>query len=107
MESIKNEVWSSKTIYNRILVLCEEYGWTMSRLAEMSGMTQSTLYTYRYRNSMPKIETLIAICDAFGITLAQFFMLENEETDELYQTLNNLSDISKNLLKEVAKRMKE
>lgn len=106
MEVTKNEGWTSKTIYNRILELCEEYGWTMNRLAELSGMTQSTMYTYRYRNSMPKIETLIAICDAFGITLAKFFMVKDDEVDELYIILSQLSLESKRLLMEVAKKMK-
>ena len=106
MEITKNEGWTSKTIYNRILELCEEYGWTMNRLAELSGMTQSTMYTYRYRNSMPKIETLIAICDAFGITLAKFFMVKDDEVDELYIILSQLSHDSKTLLMEVAKKMK-
>lgn len=106
MEITKNEGWTSKTIYNRILELCEKYGWTMNRLAELSGMTQSTMYTYRYRNSMPKIETLIAICDAFGITLAQFFMVKDDDVDELYVVLSQLSHESKTLLMEVARRMK-
>lgn len=106
MEVTKNEGWTSKTIYNRILELCEEYGWTMNRLAELSGMTQSTMYTYRYRNSMPKIETLIAICDAFGISLAKFFMVKDDEVDELYIVLSQLSRESKTLLMEVARRMK-
>lgn len=106
MEITKNEGWTSKTIYNRILELCEEYGWTMNRLAELSGMTQSTMYTYRYRNSMPKIETLIAICDTFGITLAKFFMVKDDEVDELYIILSQLSHESKTLLMEVAKKMK-
>lgn len=106
MEVTKNEGWTSKTIYNRILELCEEYGWTMNRLAELSGMTQSTMYTYRYRNSMPKIETLIAICDAFGISLAKFFMVKDDEVDELYIVLSQLSRESKTLLMEVSRRMK-
>ena len=107
MKITKNEGWSSKTIYNRILVLCEERGWTLTRLAELAAMNPSTIYTYRYRDSMPKIETLVAMCEVFNITLAQFFMLDESKDDELFIVLNGLSDTSKNLLKEVAKRMRE
>lgn len=106
MEITKNEGWTSKTIYNRILELCEEYGWTMNRLAEMSGMTQSTIYSYRYRNSIPKVETLIAICDALGITLTKFFLVKDDDVDELYVVLSQLSHDSRQLLMEVAKKMK-
>lgn len=106
MEITKNEGWTSTTIYNRILELCEEYGWTMNRLAEMSGMTQSTIYSYRYRNSIPKVETLIAICDALGITLTNFFLVKDDDVDELYVVLSQLSHDSRQLLMEVAKKMK-
>lgn len=107
MKITKNEGWSSGTIYNRILVLCEEFGWTISRLAELAGMSPSTIYTYRYRDSMPKIETLVTICDVFGITLADFFQVKDRGTEELMSVLSRLSDSSKELIKEVAKRMKE
>ena len=107
MKVTKNEGWSSKTIYNRILVLCEERGWTLTRLAELAAMTPSTIYTYRYRQSMPKIETLVVMCEVFDITLAQFFMLDESKDDELIIVLNGLSDSSRKLLKEVAKRMRD
>lgn len=72
----------------------------------MSGMTQSTMYSYRYRNSIPKVETLIAICDALGITLTKFFLVKDDEVDELYVVLSQLSRDSRQLLMEVAKKMK-
>ena len=106
MTNKKNQEWTSVTIYNRILVLCEERGWTLTRLAELAAMNTSTLYTYRYRDSMPTIETLVEMCEVFEITLAEFFMLE-DKNEELIRILNGLSDSSKELLMEVAKRMKE
>lgn len=69
-------------------------------------MTQSTMYSYRYRNSIPKVETLIAICDALGITLTKFFLVKDDEVDELYVVLSQLSRDSRQLLMEVAKKMK-
>lgn len=72
----------------------------------MSGMTQSTMYSYRYRNSIPKVDTLIAICDALGITLTKFFLVKDDEVDELYVVLSQLSRDSRQLLMEVAKKMK-
>ena len=106
MKEKKNESWTSATIYNRILVLCEENGWSISKLAELSGITASTLYTYRYRNSMPKIETLVVICDAFDITLSKFFMVDDQSANDLFDTICCLSKSSRELL-QVAKRMKE
>ena len=78
----------------------------LTRLAELAAMNTSTLYTYRYRASMPTIETLVEMCEVFEITLAEFFMVE-DKNEELIRILNGLSDSSKELLMEVAKRMKE
>lgn len=107
MTNKKNQEWTSVTIYNRILSLCEEKGWTISRLTELSNVSQSTFFAFRYRKSMPSIDTLVSICEAFGITLSKFFLIEDSDTNELYIMLNNLSPESRKLLKEVAKRMKE
>ena len=46
----------------------------MYELAQEAGITQSTLTSMIKRGNPPKIETLSCICEAFGITLAQFFM---------------------------------
>ena len=55
---------------------------------------------------MPTIETLVEMCEVFEISLAEFFMVE-DKNEELIRILNGLSDSSKELLMEVAKRMKE
>lgn len=47
-----------------------------------AGITQSTLSSIMQRKSLPKIETLQCICEAFGITLSQFFV-EDEQTEIL------------------------
>ena len=62
----------------------------MYELAQEAGITQSTLTSIMSRGNPPKIETLQSICDAFGITLAQFFIEE--------ETLEVLSKDEKKLL---------
>ena len=54
----------------------------MYELAQEAGITQSTLTSMMKRGNPPKIETLTCICEAFGITLAQFFM-EDEQLEIL------------------------
>ena len=43
-------------------------GWSMYELAQEAGITQSTLTSMIKRGNPPKIETLTAICEAYGIT---------------------------------------
>lgn len=57
-------------------------GWSMYELAQEAGITQSTLTSMIKRGNPPKIDTLESICQAFGITLAQFFM-EDEHLEAL------------------------
>ena len=65
-------------VIERIHQLRLERGWSVNNLAMEAGMTQSTLNSILSRNTPPKIETLQFLCNAFKITLAQFF-LEDEQ----------------------------
>ena len=69
-------------VVKNIEKLRKERGWTVYELALESGITQSTLASMLQRNTPPRIETLQCLCDAFGITLAQFF-LEDEKIEVL------------------------
>jgi len=48
-------------------------GWTEYRLAECSGIPQSTISTWYRKNNIPSVPSLEKICQAFGITLSQLF----------------------------------
>lgn len=43
------------------------------RLAELSGINQSTLANSFSRGTVPSLKHLELICDTLGVTLAQFF----------------------------------
>ena len=58
---------------NRLRQLLAERQWTEYRLAKESGLSDSTIKNIFKRGSLPSIDTLEAICRAFGITLSQFF----------------------------------
>ena len=70
-------------VIERIHQLRSERGWSVNNLAMEAGMTQSTLNSILSRNTPPKIETLQLLCNAFKITLAQFFM-----EDEQFELVN-------------------
>ena len=54
-----------------------EKGWTEYELAERSELTHSTISSW-YRNKLiPSIPSLEHICNAFGISLSQFFLKDN------------------------------
>lgn len=76
-------------IIAKIEKLRSERGWTDYELAGQAMITQSTIASMKARNSPPKIDTLQAICNAFGITLAQFF-LEDEKIEVLSEQEKSL-----------------
>ena len=67
-------------ILKRIVDLRKERNWTEYQLAERSGLTQSTISSWYRKNMLPTIPSLSKICDAFGITLSEFFLEDNNKT---------------------------
>ncbi len=70
-------------------------GWSIYKLAYEAGLTQSTLSNMIARNSVPSIKTLEQICDAFGISLAEFFTENDENSDaEALTLISNYKSLS-------------
>ncbi len=69
-------------INKRIIDMCNERNWSTYDLAKEAILTHSTLSSMLQRGTPPKIDTLQRICEAFGITLSQFF-LEDEHLEVL------------------------
>jgi transcriptional regulator with XRE-family HTH domain len=67
-------------VLDRIVELRLERNWTEYQLAEKSGLTQSTISSWYRKNMLPSITSLERICDAFDISMSQFF-LEKEDRD--------------------------
>lgn len=64
-------------VLEKIKKLQIERGWSTYKLAYEAGLTQSTISNMFARGTCPTVDTLEKICDAFGISLAEFF-----ESDE-------------------------
>ena len=68
-------------IIERIEQLCEQKHISRYRLAQRSGIAQSSLSTLLNRKSVPTFQTLEKICEGFDISLAQFFSEDDEFPD--------------------------
>ncbi|MFY9177101.1 MAG: helix-turn-helix transcriptional regulator [Caldicoprobacterales bacterium] len=63
-----------EAISKRILQLCDENNITINRLANLAGLTQSTLNDVVHGKSRnPTIKTIYYVCFALGIELKDFF----------------------------------
>ena len=65
-------------ILEKISQMREERGWTEYELASRSGLTQSTISTWYRRKQVPSVHRIEKVCNAFGITLSQFFLGDEE-----------------------------
>ncbi len=65
-------------VLERITELRVERGWSEYQLAVRSELTQSTISSWYRKNMLPTVPSIQKICDAFGITLSQFFLEEND-----------------------------
>ena len=70
-----------------------ERNWTEYQLAEKSELPQSTISSWYRKKQIPTIPSMEKICNAFGITLTQFFTDDNSE-------IISLTKIQKTLLHE-------
>ncbi len=85
-------------ILNRIVELKNEKGWSIYKLAEESGVSQSTLSNMFIRRTLPSITTLEQLCNAFGITLSDFFKENNSQKDDISTKYNMLSAENKKIV---------
>lgn len=92
-------------VLDKIEELREERNWSKNYLALESGLTQSTLNNLYSRKTEPKISTLRAICNAFGITLSEFFK-EQDSEDELIRRVKSLTPDNKTALLHLLRSVK-
>lgn len=91
-------------IIDRIEQLCEQKQISRYRLAQRSGISQSSISTLLNRQSIPTIQTLEKICKGLDMTLAQFFTKEDElpdlteEQKHLLATWNSMNEQEKALV---------
>ena len=85
-------------ILERIKTLRDERNWTNYRLCDEAGLPYVTVTNMFSRGTQPTISTLKALCDAFDISLAQFFSEGSADItlngDEL-QLISNYRKLSK------------
>ena len=92
----------------RIKELREKKGFTVNKLANLAGISQSFLRDIELGNKNPTIETLSYFCDALGISLKDFFDADsnNEINIFLAAELKKLTDAQQQSLAEFIKALK-
>ena len=65
---------AKQAVAKRILQLCRERGMTINALANLSGVSPSTIYSMLNEKSQnPGVVSLKKLCDGWEISLREFF----------------------------------
>lgn len=98
-------------VQERLLELMSKRNWTAYKLAKQADLSETTISNMFKRDQMPTLYTLGRICDAFGITLSQFFAEGDDpvtltaEQKELLSNWAALSEKNKDILMYLMKHM--
>ena len=100
-------------ILKRVKGLCSKQKVSKYRLAQLTDMSQTALGNIIKKESIPTIPTLERICDAFGISLAQFFAGDGmrpdltDEQEEILETWDNLNADERRILMNFVRSLKK
>lgn len=81
-------------VLDNIRKLRLDRGWSEYQLAEKSQLPQSTISSWYRKDILPSITSLEKICNAFNMTIAQFFSSSSSV---------ELTEIQKSILYEINK----
>ncbi len=88
-------------IIDRVERLRKQKNMSRYRMAQNSGLSQSSISNLLNRRNVPSIQTLEKICNGLGMTLAQFFSADNsrpdltEEQSRVLDVWDQLTDVEK------------
>ena len=68
-------------ILGRISTLRMARNWTEYQLAERAGLPQSTISSWYRKKMLPSIGSIEKLCNAFNLTLSQFFSEDGEPVE--------------------------
>ena len=97
-------------VKERLQALMDERGWTIYRVAKEADIPWSTVRNMFKRNTEPSIATLECICSGMGITLSQFFDIDNtqgipQEHRILLGNYSRLNEKNKRIISELAEAL--
>ena len=97
-------------VTQRIDKLRSDRGWTVYKLSMESGVAQQTIHNWFSSKTYPLIPALMEICEAFGITMGDFFADGNlvemtPELRELHEDWSRLSPADRASVKSIIKSL--
>lgn len=93
-------------LLSKIQSLLDERNWSLYKLSKESNIPYSSLNSLFLKNNQPTVVTLEKICNAFHITLSEFFSDETPYRNEIPIITNEEQQLLKNF-RELSKKDKQ
>lgn len=105
-------MYDENYILKHIEELCAIRNWSRYTLSAKSGLSQSTISNLYKRTNQPTISTLYKICEAFEITMSQFFEPNkfidlSEDQSEIVRIYGTLCEREKEIVKMFLKSLSD
>ncbi len=71
------------TIAEKLDKLRIERGWTIYKMSSESGVNDRAIRNWFNKGNEPSLSALTAVCQAFNITLGEFFADEDKKAEEM------------------------
>lgn len=85
----------------KINYLMETNKWTEYELSRRSGVHRSTIASIARGKNSPRVDTLNDICEAFGISISEFFKEESTDIDNIISKYRHLDERQKLLIRNI------
>lgn len=97
-------------ILSQIDYYLKKNGWSKYELMNQTSLSSGIIYEWYNGDTFPTLKNIISVCDAFGISLSEFFATTKEEQigayeDELFKLCAAMNDNQRDALLSVAKSM--
>ena len=98
-----NSTEKSKEIAQKFRQLCEARGTTPYKVAGRAGISTSTISCFLAGKTIPRMDTMLMLCDELGISISDFFDereledLQTREEKSIIEVYRNLSAQKKQL----------
>lgn len=92
-----------KEMAQKFKQLCEARGTTPYKVAGRAGISTSTVSCFLAGKTMPRMDTMLMLCDELGISISDFFDereledLQTQEEKSIIEVYRNLSAQKKQL----------
>lgn len=93
----------NKVIIERLYYFLRQKNMTINKLADLTGIRQSTLSNMINRESVPKVDMIYKICEALEISVTEFLDIPpyNKKTEVNDININYLKNLNQNQMKKL------